>query len=135
MYDNDDKLVAADEYEIRLWDFNDYKEEAPSMLSSMTAPFKMDHVFVFHVCKQNKKSPNYVMITNGGKFQVYEGRLELSFEGEVTGELAGVTVESADYWMGEKSAKIMIGTSDGRLITYDMETKTIEADVRIGGVT
>lgn len=31
LYDKDDKLVAADEREIRLWDFDDHKEEAPAL--------------------------------------------------------------------------------------------------------
>jgi hypothetical protein len=29
LYDEDDKLVCADEFEIRLWDFDSHKEEAP----------------------------------------------------------------------------------------------------------
>ena len=29
LYDEDDKLVAADENEVRLWDFHDHKEEIP----------------------------------------------------------------------------------------------------------
>lgn len=135
MYDFDDKIVCADEHEIRLWDFFDNKEEAPQLLTVMQAPFKIDHCFSFNICKQTRKSPHYTMITNGGHFQIYVGRLEDFLEGDVVSETLGkqVTIESADYWMGEKTGKIVIGTSDGRLLVYDTETKALESDVRIAG--
>jgi hypothetical protein len=135
MYDFDDKLVAADEKEIRLWDFWDHKEEAPQLLTTMEAPFVIDKVFCFHVCKQNKKSPNYVLITHGGTFQLYQGRLELFFEDKIVGTTLGInpTVESAEYWFGDQQSKMIIGTSDGRLIIYDLETKLKETEVQVEG--
>ena len=70
------------------------------------------------------------MITNGGIFQIYVGRLEDYFSGEVQ----NANIESAEYWFGEKTGKIVMGTSHGKLLVYDTETKELESEVRIGGV-
>jgi len=42
MYDKDDKLVVTSGNSIRLWNFNDHKEEAPELISAMDLSSEID---------------------------------------------------------------------------------------------
>ena len=42
LYDADDKLVVANDNEIRLWDFYDHKEEAPELITAMQLSTDID---------------------------------------------------------------------------------------------
>ena len=67
LYDFDDKLVAADNEEIRLWDFDDHKEEAPAFVKSVYAPFMIDNIFYLQTCRTHevgKCDDHYIVITN-----------------------------------------------------------------------
>ena len=57
LFDRDDKLVVANDHEIRLWDFYDHKEEAPELITAMQLPagedgFKVERIFI----NKNSKS-------------------------------------------------------------------------------
>jgi len=77
LYEADDKLVAASNREIRLWDFYDHKEEAPTLLTAMETSFNVEHVFTNDT--NVPEQANYVLITSGSSFQLFTKRLELRF--------------------------------------------------------
>jgi hypothetical protein len=79
LYEEDDKLLAADDDELRLWDFPDTKEDIPELIASVELDrkqFTVDKIFSFHVCKDGVKSPHFVLISNGNSFKLYTNRLE-----------------------------------------------------------
>ena len=51
LYDKDDKLVVANQEEIRLWDFDDHKEEAPALLTMRLSKLRVDNIYI------NKSGP------------------------------------------------------------------------------
>jgi len=130
LYDEDDKLVTADNREVRLWDFFEHKEEAPQLLTTMQASFVIEKVYTNNVCKQNKKGAHYVLLTSGNQFELYTDRLNLKDKRRL--EEAGATFQSAEF---HPSNKLILGTSNGKLLVYDLELNKFDGEpIRIGGV-
>lgn len=67
LYDQDDKLIAASQDEIRIWDFDDHKEEAPAFVKSLSTPFLINDIFYLKHCRTgdaDKTEDHYILITN-----------------------------------------------------------------------
>ena len=68
LYDKDDKLLVANDEELRIWDFDDHKEEAPVLLTMKQSPLKIENVYI------NKNSPKidlHICVTCQGEFNLY----------------------------------------------------------------
>jgi hypothetical protein len=46
LYDEDTKLLAVDNQQMKLWEFIHNKDEAPEMLSVLEVPLKVEQTFV-----------------------------------------------------------------------------------------
>ena len=62
LYDSDDKLVVASDDEVRLWDFDDHKEEAPVLVTMMTPTLKVENIYI-NKNRSEEGAPLYVLIT------------------------------------------------------------------------
>ena len=128
LYDEDDKLLAADNKELRLWDFYEHREEAPQLISTIELPFEIENVYTNSICKQGKKNNPFVLVTNKNHFMLFEKRLELKFKGKC--EEGGIFT-SAEFHHTEK---LVLGTSNGKLMVYDITMQELAYDpIRLGG--
>lgn len=68
LYDKDDKLIVTNDEEIRIWDFDDHKEEAPVLLTMKQSPLKIEGVYIN---KHDVKSDLHICVTCQGEFNLY----------------------------------------------------------------
>ena len=115
LYDKDDKLVVASENEIRLWDFFDHKEEAPELLTMLQPELKVESLYI-NKNRQEDAAPLYVLTTFQNNFVLYWKLLDWKYSDEVE---EGTTITAAAF--NKESTMLLIGTSTGKIITYDIK--------------
>ena len=106
LYDSDDKLVVASDDEVRLWDFDDHKEEAPVLVTMMTPTLKVENIYI-NKNRSEEGAPLYVLITCQNEFILYQKRLEVKMRGAI--EKATITAAC----FNKDSTLLLIGTSKG----------------------
>lgn len=114
LYDKDDKLVAADEREIRLWDFDDHKEEAPALWAASLPSIEIEQVYTNEPI--SKEDPFFVLVTSQEKWVLFSGRLEEKFSGSLEQKDGRQIITSAAFT--KNSGEFLLGTNQGRIISY-----------------
>ena len=124
LFDYDDKLLVADNKQLRLWDFYDQQGVMPAMISMLESPLKIEKVKVnkYAELSGDRKFVYYYAITCQDEFKVYHGRLELLISGNV-----GDKITSIEF--GVKTKNIYFGTSKGTVIKYELPPPLPEATV------
>jgi len=118
LYDFDDKLLIADQKQLRLWDFYEHKEEIPELVTVLEAPLKIEY------CKVNKQAEEagehkgiyYYIISSKDEFKVYHARLELLLEGDIDNKMDRIT--SIEFGLDTKY--FYIGTEKGLIHKYEL---------------
>mmetsp|Transcript_6435 Transcript_6435/g.10916 ORF Transcript_6435/g.10916 Transcript_6435/m.10916 type:complete len:228 (-) Transcript_6435:635-1318(-) len=118
LYDGDDKLMIADNQQIRLWDFYDNKEDIPEFVTRMEATLKIDCLKV-NKCQEEageRKGLFYYVVACKDEFKVYIGRLDLLLQGDVDNKMDRIS--SIEYGIDLKH--LYIGTEKGLIMKFEL---------------
>ena len=121
LYDFDDKLVAAQQDQVRLWDFFDHKEEVPELVTVLEAPLKIECIKVNKFAEQTgeRKGEFYYVISARDEFKIYIGRMELLLEGNIDDNRD--IIKSIEFGIDLKL--LYIGTEKGKLFTFELPSR------------
>lgn len=121
LYDFDDKLVAAQQDQVRLWDFFDHKEEVPELVTVLEAPLKIECIKVNKFAEQTgeRKGEFYYVISARDEFKIYIGRMELLLEGTIDDNRD--IIKSIEFGIDLKL--LYIGTEKGKLFTFELPSR------------
>lgn len=121
LYDFDDKLLAAQQDQVRLWDFFDHKEEVPELVTVLEAPLKIECLKVNKFAEQTgeRKGEFYYVISAKDEFKVYIGRMELLLEGDIDDNRD--SIRCIEYGIDMKL--LYIGTEKGKIFTFELPSR------------
>mmetsp|Transcript_20791 Transcript_20791/g.32049 ORF Transcript_20791/g.32049 Transcript_20791/m.32049 type:complete len:309 (+) Transcript_20791:2782-3708(+) len=116
IYDNDDKLMVADQAQIRLWDFHDNKEDIPQLVTIMEAPLKIDCLKVnkFTETHGERAGVFYYVIACKDEFKVYHERLDLLLQGDINNKMDRIS--SIEFGLDLRN--LYIGTEKGLIFKF-----------------
>lgn len=116
LYDRDDKLCTVQDYEIRLWDFDDGVEQPPSIwaIEQFDQDQKVERVFINEgsittdTDKESSIDNWFIVVTFGTKFRIFTERMDFT---NVEIDLKDEKVTAACF--SEKNDILFLGTSTG----------------------
>lgn len=113
LYDRDTRLLAADAHQLKLWEFNHEKDDAPELITvQQQDPLKVEAVFVNKV-----GASTYHVTTCRNMFEVYDFNLDINFHGKVGDE--GTTIQCIEF----NQVSMFIGTDKGKIHKFSIDTK------------
>jgi hypothetical protein len=118
LYDYDDKLIVADYKQLRMWDFQDNKEEIPELTTVMQSPINVDCIKVNKYCEESGDRMNtfYYVVACDNEFRVFHDRLDPMIDGSIE-KLHG-KILSIEFGLDNK--KLYIGTEKGYIYMFDL---------------
>lgn len=118
LYDYDDKMIVADFKQLRMWDFQDNKEEAPELTTVMQSPLNVDVIKVNKYCEESGDRMNvfYYVVACDNEFRVYIDKLDPLIEGNMP-KLHG-KILSIEF--GVDTKKLYFGTEKGFIYMFDL---------------
>ena len=118
LYDYDDKLISADQEQLRLWDFQGGKADVPQLVTVLEAPLRIECVKVNKFAEPDgeREGVYYYVIAAKDEFRVYRGRLELLFVGDIENRTDSIT--SIEFGLETKS--LYLGTLKGLVHKFEL---------------
>ena len=118
LYDYDDKIIVADYKQLRMWDFQDNKEEVPELTTVMQSPLNVDVIKVNRYCEEQGERINifYYVVACDNEFRVYIDKLDPFIEGTLP-KLHG-KILSVEFGLDTK--KLYFGTEKGFIYMFDL---------------
>lgn len=113
LYDRDTRLLAADAHQLKLWEFNHKKDDAPELITvQQQDPLKVEDVFV------NKfGTSRYHITTCKNMLEIYDDNLDINSHGKVRDDLA--TIQCIEF----NQISMFIGTDKGKIHKFSIDTK------------
>ena len=111
LYDYDDKLIVADQEQLRIWDFHSHREEVPQLITVLEAPLRIECLKVNKVCEEEgeRKGVYWFVIATKDEFKVYHGRLDILLVGNIQNNMDSITCLE----FGIENKHLYVGTQKG----------------------